>query len=76
MKLKSLDVEDGKAHLTVSYGSSKEYSAFNGTDMFCGTIAEALAAGYDFDAEFASIEDGKAKAVTKKILLILKGTRL
>ena len=44
MKLKVWMLRDGKAHLTVSYGSSKEYSAFNGTDMFCGTIAEALAA--------------------------------
>ena len=76
VKLKSLDVEDGKAHLTVSYGSSKEYSAFNGTDMFCGTIAEALAAGYDFDAEFASIEDGKAKSCDKKDFIDSEGYKV
>ena len=75
-KLKSLDVEDGKAHLTVSYASSKEYSAFNGTDMFCGTIAEALAAGYDFDAEFASIEGGKAKSCDKKDFIDSEGYKV
>lgn len=44
--------------------------------MFCGTIAEALAAGYDFDAEFASIEDGKAKSCDKKDFIDSEGYKV
>ena len=45
----------------MSYASTDEYSDFNGTKLFSGTIAEALAAGYDFKTDFAAIDDGKAK---------------
>ena len=51
VKLKKLTVEKKKASLTMSYASTDEYSDFNGTKLFSGTIAEALAA----------IDDGKAK---------------
>lgn len=45
----------------MSYASTDEYTDFNGTKLFSGTIAEALAAGYDFKTDFAAIDDGKAK---------------
>lgn len=61
VKLKKLIVEKKKASLTMSYASTDEYSDFNGTKLFSGTIAEALAAGYDFKTDFAAIDDGKAK---------------
>lgn len=61
VKLKKLTVEKKKASLTMSYASTDEYSDFNGTKLFSGTIAEALAAGYDFKTDFAAIDDGKAK---------------
>lgn len=61
IKLKKLTVEKKKASLTMSYASTDEYSDFNGTRLFSGTIAEALAAGYDFKTDFAAIDDGKAK---------------
>lgn len=62
VKLKKLTVEDGKASLTIKYDSTEEYTDFNGIELFAGTIAEALAAGYDFKVDFAAIDDGKAKA--------------
>lgn len=62
VKLKKLTVEDGKASLTIKYDSTEEYTGFNGIELFAGTIAEALAAGYDFKVDFAAIDDGKAKA--------------
>ncbi len=62
VKLKKLTVEDGKASLTIKYDSAEEYTGFNGIELFSGTIAEALAAGYDFKVDFAAIDDGKAKA--------------
>ena len=45
IKLKKLTVEKKKASLTMSYASTDEYTDFNGTKLFSGTIAEALAAG-------------------------------
>lgn len=60
VKLKDLSIKDNSAVLTLEYKDAKAYSAFNGEELFTGTIAEALAAGYRFDAEFASVKDGKA----------------
>ena len=53
VSLKDLKVEDGKA--------------FNGIELYQGKIVKALAAGYDFKADFVSVEDGvEQKAVTTK----------
>lgn len=60
VKLKELSVKDNSAVLTLEYKDAKAYSGFNGEELFTGTIAEALAAGYRFDTEFASVKDGKA----------------
>lgn len=65
VKLKKLTVEDKKASLTIGYDSTEEYTKFNNIELFYGTIAEALAAGYDFDVDFASIDGGKAKKCDK-----------
>lgn len=65
VKLKSLSVEKKKAVLKIKYDSADEYTDFNGTELFSGTIAEALAAGYEFDVEFASIDDKSIKSCEK-----------
>jgi hypothetical protein len=59
VKLKDLSFEDGNAKLSIAYASVADYSDFNGIEMFSGSIAEALAAGYLFDGEFAEFKDGK-----------------
>lgn len=58
VKLKNLSVKDGQAKLTLQYASAADYRKLSGIDFFAGTLAEALAAGYTFDADFASVKDG------------------
>ena len=58
VKLKNLTVEDGQAKLTLEYASVEDYSKFNEIEMFSGSLAEALAAGYSFGGEFYEIKDG------------------
>ena len=67
--LKSLNVSDKKALLTISYASADDYAKFNDIELFTGSIAEALAAGYSFEGEFASVTDGKAKACDNSAFL-------
>lgn len=63
VKCKKLKVDDEtkKATLIMEYATAEDYVAFIGEDAFNGTLAEALAAGYSFEGEFASIDD-KQKA--------------
>ncbi len=53
--LKSLTCVDGVATLILEYASAEDYAGFNGIDMYTGSVAEALAAGYKFDTDFAEI---------------------
>lgn len=62
VSLKNLAVKDGKAKLTLQYASAADFRKMNGIDFFAGTMAEALAAGYTFDGDFASVKDGVAQA--------------
>lgn len=59
VKLNDLSFEDGKAKLSIEYASTIDYTKFNDIELFNGSIAEALAAGYNFDGEFAEFKDGK-----------------
>lgn len=59
VKLKNLSVKDHKATLTIAYDSAADYQKFNDIELYTGSVAEALAAGYSFDVSFASVEDGK-----------------
>ena len=63
VKFKELSVKDGTAALTMEYKNAKVYRGFKGIELFDGTIAEALAAGYRFDVEFGSVKNGKAEKV-------------
>jgi hypothetical protein len=53
--LNEVTVADGKATLILTYASPEDYSRFNGIELFTGSIAEALAAGYDFNVDFADV---------------------
>ena len=44
---KKLEVRSGIAYLTMEYNSTEDYTSFNDTKMFDGTLSEAQAAGYD-----------------------------
>lgn len=58
VKFESLSVEDNTASLILKYASASDYADFTGTDLFTGTVTEALAAGYTFEEEFVDT-DGK-----------------
>lgn len=60
--MKSLTVEEGRATLILTFASASDYAAFSGIELFTGSVADALAAGYSFDVEFASVEGGNASA--------------
>lgn len=56
----SLTIENDVASLILTYKDAATYSDFSGIDLFLGSIAEAVAKGYQFDGKFAKIVDGKA----------------
>lgn len=58
VKLKKLTIKDGKATVIVEYASAADYQKFNDMELYTGSVAEALAAGYSFDDSFASVENG------------------
>ena len=62
--LKKLTCVDGIATLILEYASTEDYAGFNGIDMYTGSVAEALAAGYRFDADFAEIGKDSVKECT------------
>ncbi len=64
LKEKSLKIEDGKAVLVLEYADVDTYEAVNAVELFVGTVKEAQAAGYKFDASYAKLTDGKAISAT------------
>lgn len=70
VELTSFEVADGIAKLQLKYDSYEDYSRFNGIDLYTGTVVTALAAGYDFDAEFSQIsKDSDMKTVSRDEVL-------
>ena len=59
IQLDSCKVKDGKIQIRLNYAGYEQYTAFNETACFCGTIREAQNAGYSFDRAFLN-EKGKA----------------
>ncbi len=64
VKQKSLKVKGGKATLVMEYASVEHFENFEGTDIFVGSLADAVAAGYTFEGEFANVAEGKVKVAT------------
>ena len=62
VKLTSFKMEDKTAKLMMKYDGYQSYSDFSGTELFEGTVVQAIAGGYKFDVDFAEVEDGKVKA--------------
>ena len=56
----SLTIENDVASLILAYKDAATYSDFSGIDLFMGSVAEAVAKGYEFDGKFAKIVDGTA----------------
>ena len=60
VKKKSFKVKEETANLSMEYESAKDYEDFNGTVLFSGTVAKAIAEGYEFDTSFVSIKNGES----------------
>jgi hypothetical protein len=58
VKLKKFTLKNGTSTLTLSYATAADYQRFNDIELYTGSVAEALAAGYSFDDTFAAIKDG------------------
>lgn len=64
VKKGKLEVKDKTATLFLKYQSGEDFAAFHGEEFFCGTLAEALAAGYNLDeyttdGSYKSVEDSE-----------------
>lgn len=73
VKIKKLSINDGKASLTLEYEDYQDYAKFNDIDFFEGTIAEALAAGYDFSGEFAIVDGENINSCSENEIRELSG---
>lgn len=70
VKVDDLTVEDGTAKLRMDYETVDDYAAFNGVELYEGKIVQALAAGYDFDTDFAGVDkDGSVRGVAREDIL-------
>lgn len=69
VKQKSLNVKDGTATLVMEYVSAEVYEDFEGTEIFTGTLAEAVEAGYTFEGDFADVTGEKVKPVVSEEFL-------
>lgn len=68
VKQKSLKVKEGVGTLVLQYANAKAYSDFTGTELFVGTIEEALEAGYSFEGQFAKVSDGIVECTSEDFL--------
>ncbi len=65
VKLTGLSVEENVASLTLTYASVEDYSAFNDTELYTGTVIQALRDGYTFDVSFKKASDGEEISVSE-----------
>lgn len=66
VSLEDVTVEDATATLKLKYASAEDYSGFNGIELYTGTVVKAMAAGYDFNVDFVSVEDGSVTGTATK----------
>ncbi|MBQ9063138.1 MAG: hypothetical protein IJ121_10005 [Eubacterium sp.] len=85
ISLDSCKVKDGKIQIRLNYTGYEQYTAFNETACFCGTIREAQNAGYSFDRTFLdekgkTAEDASASIAERadewKVLIVEEPMRL
>ena len=66
VKLDELTVEEGTAKLRMKYKTPEDYTAFNGIELYQGTVIDSLSAGYVYDGPFVCVENGTAKGEATK----------
>lgn len=60
------EVQPQKIAVTMKYASCEDYAAFNEAVLFYGTVAEAQAAGYQFDTTWVSASDAQMKLTAEE----------
>ena len=65
VRQKSFNLKNGVATSVLHYADADAFTDFFGTELFVGTIAEAMAEGFSFDIPFASV-NGKVTEVTSE----------
>lgn len=58
VKLNKLEVKNEIARLIMNYESAQDYADFNEVVLFSGSVSDAKNAGYEFDYDFAGVEEG------------------
>lgn len=59
VEIDDFTVENGVAKLYMKYKDCDSYQDFNEVTLFSGTVPQALAAGFNFNAEFVKVENGE-----------------
>lgn len=62
----SFAAEEGVAKLKLEFKSVEDYSRFMDILLYQGTVAEALAEGFEFDTSFSAVEKGELKERAEK----------
>ena len=65
VKLEGLSVKESTATLKMKYKTPEDYTGFNGIELYEGKVVKALAAGYDFNTDFVSVEDDLKAVIIK-----------
>lgn len=65
VEIRKVTIEDNTAKLLMKYGDTQTYADFNNVTFYSGTVAQALAAGYEFDGSFASVLEGASSDAAK-----------
>ena len=55
--LDSIEMVEDKLHVTMTFAGYADYAAYNDTDIFVGTLADAYNAGYSLDISMISAKD-------------------
>ena len=64
IKVKSLNVKNDYATLLMKYDTAATYEEFSSETLFVGTVAEALASGYEFEGLFYGVTKGETSDAT------------
>ena len=75
VRQKSFNLKNGVVTSVLHYANADAFTDFFGTELFVGTIAEAMAAGFEFDIPFASV-NGEVKEVTNEAFILDEGYKV
>lgn len=69
VKEKSFQVADQTAVLVLDYASAEDYSGFNDTPLFVGTVGEAQTDGYDFESIMSAVSHADSSRILNQATL-------